>query len=193
MKTVGLTGGISTGKSTVAAVFEELGIAVFYSDFIARELMITQPGIISSLKKHFGDAVYNQDQSLNKALLSKLIFENINARQTINSIVHPYVWKAFKTWSDEAISPYVIMESALLFQSGFYKMLDSIIVIESELELRKQRLAKRDSISITEAEKRITSQDFQIPSGSKYDTIKNSNELVLPQIIKIHEQKISNV
>lgn len=190
----GLTGGIGAGKTIVAGIFEKLGVPVYFSDIRARILIDTDPGIIAELQKMLGDDIYVNGR-INKGKFSLYIFNETEIRDKVNLVVHPVVWKDWDKWCSTQNAPYVMVESALLFQTGYNSFLDSIIVVDSDITTRAGRIAKRDGISLSEAEIRINNQNFKIPEkpGTKLFTINNnrSDDMILPQVLKIHRNLIS--
>jgi len=151
---VGIAGGIGSGKSSVAKAFENLGIPVFYADPEARKLMTHSPTIKSKLIHAFGEHIYTHNQ-LNKAALSKLVFYNDAARKTINNIVHPEVRNAFEHFAKSKQADIVMIEAAILFETGLYKTLDATILVLADETQRLMRIISRDKISKATAKKRI--------------------------------------
>lgn len=190
---IGIAGGIGSGKSSIAKAFENLGIPVFYADPQARELMKNSPKIKSKLIQAFGADVYQGNQ-LNKPALSKLIFSDDLARETINKIVHPEVRLAFDNWAKSCQSDTVMIEAAILFDTGLYKTLDATILVLADENQRLKRIMSRDNISEAEARKRFASQ--QIPENHKNLAtflINNNDEAeVLPQILNIYNKITHN-
>ena len=192
MKKIGITGGIGSGKTYVAAVFQSLGIPIFYADIQAKKLMTSSEKLIKLLKEEFGNDIY-KDSDLNKEKLASIVFSNSNKLQKLNSLVHPIVKEEFNNWCKEQTSPYVIKEAAILFESNSHLGLDVVICVLAPLELRMKRLLKRDNYSEMEIKKRI---ENQISQGEKeklsdYIIVNDEKNLLLPQIIKIHEKLIN--
>lgn len=181
---VGLTGGIGSGKTTVSAVFEKLGIAVYNSDFRARGVMSNQV-IVSAIRDCFGD-VYRQGV-LDRKRLGEIVFADSEKLRLLNSIVHPAVAEDFMEWSEQQSSPYVIIESAILFESGFNCLTDKIIVVDAPLEIRIARVLSRDALTRKEAEQRIKAQmgDTERLQGADYVIVADGERLLLPQITDI--------
>ncbi|MEY3245890.1 MAG: hypothetical protein RL253_1050, partial [Bacteroidota bacterium] len=117
MLKIGLTGGIGSGKSTVAKVFETLGIPVYKADDEAKRLMATHPELIKQIKQHFTEQAY-QDGKLNKSFLSSVVFYNKKQLELLNSLVHPFTIEDGKAWMLRQKTPYAIKEAALIFESG---------------------------------------------------------------------------
>ncbi|WP_421919926.1 dephospho-CoA kinase [Marinifilum sp.] len=189
MLKIGLTGGIGTGKSMVAEVFKLLQIPVYVSDMEAKHLMVQSNEIRNQLIEKFGTEVYHHDLSLNRKYLSGLIFNNPHALQDVNAIVHPVVRKHFQEWSEKQQSPFVIQESAILFDTGLYKNFDKIICVTADEEIRIQRVMKRDGMDAKAVKGRMKNQLSESDKIEKSDfVIYNNSELILPQIMKIHDE-----
>ena len=187
---IGLTGGIGSGKTTAAEVFKKLGIAVYNSDEEAKKLMNSDTTIINKLKMIFGYDIYDSNNLLNKKKLAGLIFNNKDKLNTVNSIVHPVVKNHFKKWVNKQNAPYVIKETAILFESGINKDVDKIITVTAPIQLRINRLMKRDTISKEEIMKRINNQfDDEYKINKSDFVIKNDEkELIIRQILLINEK-----
>ncbi|NPA69113.1 MAG: dephospho-CoA kinase, partial [Chlorobi bacterium] len=158
MNTVGLTGGIGSGKTTVAEVFKKLGIAVYNSDTQAKKLMNNNPEIINKLKMIFGYGIYDSKNQLDKKKFADLIFNDKNKLNTVNSIIHPAVKKHFEIWASKQNSPYIIKETAILFESGIYKNVKKIITVTAPINTRIERVIKRDKTTKEKILQRIKNQ-----------------------------------
>lgn len=190
MRKVGLTGGIASGKSIVASVLGKLNVPVYYADKRAGELINTSETIILGLKKLLGDDLYT-DGRANKETLTRSIFHNPEMKTKIDDLVHPVVMEDWNRWCSRTDSGYCVMESALLFQTGYYRQMNMIVVTEAKEEVRKVRLAKRDGITQQEAAERIQSQGFVIHGGMEVPifVIRNDDdrEMLLTQVLKLNE------
>ena len=144
MKVIGLTGGIGSGKSTVAEYFRELGIPVFDSDSAAKRLMNDSEQLRKEISNLFGDKAY-QKGILNREFLAERVFNDAALLEGLNAIVHPAVRREFQEWVAKQDAPYVIQEAAILFEVGAYKLLDEMILVWAPKELRIKRVMKRDS------------------------------------------------
>ncbi|MDH3698293.1 MAG: dephospho-CoA kinase [Flavobacteriaceae bacterium] len=144
MKVIGLTGGIGSGKSTVAEYFRGLGIPVFNSDSAAKRLMNDSEQLRKEIRKLFGDEAY-QKGILNREFLAERVFNDAALLEGLNAIVHPAVRREFQEWVEKQDAPYVIQEAAILFEGGAYKLLDEMILVWAPKELRIKRVMKRDS------------------------------------------------
>jgi dephospho-CoA kinase len=154
--TVGLTGGIGSGKSTVAKVFELLGVPVFYADLVAKEVY-NDADIKKLLVDKIGIDIYNNGV-LNKERMRSFLFESESNRNFINQLIHPRVAERYKDWKQRQKAPYIIREAAILIESGTYKDCDQIIVVTAPITLRIERVMKRDNLNQEEVSKRIHSQ-----------------------------------
>jgi len=194
MKKIGLTGGIGSGKSFVASIFEKLEVPVYYSDAEAKRLMNVHNEITEKLIALFGNEVYTEKNSLNRAFLASKIFANKDLIAKVNAIVHPVVRNDFNEWAQKQHSHYVLQESAILFEIGAYKLLDATILVIAPNELRIKRAAQRDGVLEEEVIKRMNNQGNQQELSKMADFIINNNEqeMLLPQIINIHQQIMKN-
>lgn len=169
-KIIGLTGGIGSGKTTVANYFIALGIPVYIADEAGRKLMQSQE-ILDLIKDQFGNSIFDDNQ-LNRAKLAEIVFNNPEKLKQLNAIIHPAVKNDFKDWLKEHDkSPLVIYEAAILFESGNYKKFDFIITVTAPLEKRIERVIKRDKVSRDQVLKRINAQWTDEQRISKSDFI----------------------
>ncbi|MCZ4695163.1 dephospho-CoA kinase [Ancylomarina euxinus] len=187
---IGLTGGIGSGKSLVADFFRQLGIPVYTSDIEAKKLMQTDDLIRSSLIEAFGESVYLKSGDLNRVKLAEVIFSNNEALKKVNAIVHPQVRLHFQEWVlKQTEAPYVIQESAIIFDTGLYKNFDKIITVTADESIRIDRVVERDSCTKESVLERMSKQMSEQERIVKSDfVIYNNSELVIPQIIAIHNQ-----
>ena len=156
-KIIGLTGGIGSGKTTIANYFKTLGIPVYIADDEARAITDTTE-ILNTIKTIFGKEVFQND-SLDRKKLAQIVFDNPDKLQKLNAIIHPAVQKHFKNWLEKHSNhPFVIKETAILFESGSYKHCDIIITVVVPLEIRIKRVMQRDKISKEAVLKRIQQQ-----------------------------------
>ena len=192
MKKIGITGGIGSGKTYVASVFQSLGIPIFNADIQAKKIMTSSEKLIKLAKEEFGNDIY-KDSDLNKEKLASIVFSNSDKLQKLNSLVHPIVKEEFNNWCKKQTSPYVIKEAAILFESNSHIGLDAVICVSAPLELRIERLLNRDDYSEKEIKKRIENQISQEEKEklSDYIIVNDEKELLLPKIIKFHKELLS--
>lgn len=158
---LGITGGIGSGKSYVAHLLEEKGFPLYDTDREAKRLTLTHPRIREALSTLLGTEVYQADGTLNKPLLASYLFSSPEHAEQINGIIHPCVYEDFQVWAhrqEEAGAKVVIMESAILFESGFQKTVDYVVMVYAPLELRIKRAMQRDSASEAQIRARISAQ-----------------------------------
>lgn len=191
---VGITGNIGSGKTTVCKIFEVLGIPVFYADDEAKKVMIEDDVLIAGIKQAFGNESYFEDGSLNRKHIAGIVFNNKEELLKLNALVHPAVFRAFDKWViNQKNVPYVLKEAALLFESDSYKMCDRSVLVTAPLDIRIQRVTQRDGITADEVKSR---NDRQFSEEKKLamanDVIINDDtQLVIPQVIKMHELYLS--
>lgn len=192
MLKVGLTGGIGSGKTTVAKVFQLLGIPVFDADFNAKLIMNTNEEMQKELVEAFGADIYNSEGLDRKKLADKVFNDEIKLAK-LNSIVHPHTIKASETWAKQQQTKYVIKEAALLFESGSNKELDYIIGVIAPMELRMERVIRRDNTNKKEVELRISKQQGEEITKSLCDylIINDDEHLVIPQVLELHQLLLS--
>lgn len=156
-KIIGLTGGIGSGKTTVAKQFETLGVPVYIADMEARKIM-DLPETIQLVKEEFGNSIFDEE-ALNREKLAKIVFENPEKLQKLNNIIHPLVKEHFQVWvQKKKDSIFVIKETAILFESGSYIDCDKIITVTAPLALRIERVLERDDSDYESVMKRVESQ-----------------------------------
>ena len=154
---VGLTGGIGSGKTTVANFFSELGIPVYNADFEAKRIMNSSALVKKKLIKAFGKEAYIKGK-LNSTFLASIVFSDKSKLDIINNIIHPEVGKDFLSWVKKQEAPYVIEESAILFENDLIGHFDYIITVTAPVEVRINRIIKRDQSSKEEILLRMSSQ-----------------------------------
>lgn len=189
MLRVGLTGGIGSGKTTVARIFEILQVPVFDADKAARNLMNENPSVRADVIKIFGEKSYSQN-ALNRKFISGIVFNDPEKLAALNGIVHPATLQNAQEWFNSQSGLYAIKEAALLFEAGAEKDVDYVIGVSSPLPLRIQRIQHRDGLSTTEIEARINRQMNEEEKLKRCDFVLYNDEkqLLLPQVIALHEQ-----
>jgi dephospho-CoA kinase len=196
MQKIGITGGIGSGKTTVARVFEQLGIPVYHADYWAKELMNTDPLVIERLKELFGNDIYDSACKANRKRIAELVFADKNKLNELNSIIHPAVWLHGENWlKQHADKPYLLKEAAILFESGGNKGVDKVIMVSAPKEIRLERVMKRDNVTREEVEARMANQwpDEKKTALSDFVIVNDGRQLVIPQVLEIHRQLLNGL
>ena len=190
MLKIGITGGIGSGKTTVCKIFEILGIPVFYADDEAKNLMVNDLVLIDEIKIAFGKQAYFNDGQLNRKYIAEIVFNDKSKLNTLISLVHPAVFKAMDVWAYNQKSKYVLKEAALLFESGSYRYNDYNILVSSDLELRIERIAKRDLMNKEQIKARIDAQlsETEKEKLANFVVFNNETRFLIPQVLKLHHQ-----
>jgi dephospho-CoA kinase len=186
---IGLTGGIGSGKTTVAKIFELLGVPVYYADDASKSLYATNKDLMTDLKKHFGEDIYI-DEQLNRSKLAAIVFNDAAKLDLLNSLVHPLTIKDAEEWMQQQTTPYIIKEAALLFEAGSASVLDYIIGVSTPQPLRIKRVIERDGVGREEVLSRMQRQMDEESKMLLCDfVIKNDEqEMVIPQVLALHER-----
>lgn len=187
MLKIGLTGGIGSGKSTIARVIKTLGYPVYTSDRRAAELTNNHVAIREGLIRLFGAHIYQADRKLNKQALASIIFQNKQALQQVNSIVHPIVSADFDRWCQQQTSTLVFFESAILFESNLSHLFDRIITVSAPEETRLERVIRRDHTSKEKVIERMHNQlsDAERERMADYVIHNDDRQQVLTQILQM--------
>ncbi|MDB5116251.1 MAG: dephospho-CoA kinase [Mucilaginibacter sp.] len=189
MLKIGITGNIGSGKTTVSKMFEVLGIPVFYADTEAKNVMTTDPVLIAGIKEAFGQSSYFNDGSLDRKHIAQIVFNDDRELAKLNALVHPAVFRAFDAWvAGIKNAPYVMKEAALLFESTSYKMCDFSLLVTAPLELRVERVVKRDHLTRADVEAREAKQFTESRKRELADYIIENDEtqLIIPQVLQLH-------
>ena len=163
MKVLGLTGGIGSGKTTVAKMFLELGIPVYIADDRAKKLMQSDLQVQKDIISLFGKEAY-ENGNLNRAYIAEKVFGDKDLLEELNAVVHPAVGKNFEEWKKNQTTPYVVYEAAILFEKGGYKKCDKNLLITAPREMKIQRIISRDQATPAQIEARM---DHQWPDEKK--------------------------
>jgi dephospho-CoA kinase len=188
MLQIGLSGGIGSGKSTIAMVLEKMGYPVFYSDQVAKRLYDEHPLLQKQLVDLLGPEVY-RDGQLNKQFLSEQLFSNAELKAQVSALVHPIVRSAFENWAQQQTSDLVFNEAAILFETGAYLQFAATILVMAPLETRIERVQKRDSLSREDVLKRIANQwtDAQKMALTPYHIVNDGRPLLFQLELLIAE------
>ena len=186
---VGLTGGIGSGKTTVAKLFYKLGVPIYVSDIEAKHLMVNNVKLIESIKKLLGEESYIEGK-LNRSYISHQVFNNKVLLSALNDLVHPIVAKDFKEWYAVQEFPYVIKESAILFETKGDKDCDLVITVTAPLEERINRVVKRDDVEEKQVKSRIDNQisDEEKMKQSQFVIHNITLSKTKKEIFKIHKR-----
>lgn len=188
---VGLTGSIGSGKTLIAQVFQHLGIDVYFSDTEAKKLY-QKAEVIQKIKDLFGLQVFTNNL-LDKQKLANLVFTDKNELNKLNALIHPLVQEDFEDWTTKQKSPYVIMESAIIFETKWNTLFDKIINVSTPINLIIERVEKRDNTTKEKIYERMNNQ-LSIEEKNRlsdYIIINDNIKLCLPQICKIHADLLS--
>lgn len=190
MMKIGVTGGIGSGKSTVCNIFRNLGVPVFDSDQVSRDIVDEDENINSALKATFGKDMFFQDGTMDRKRLAQLVFNNPPELEKLNAIIHPVVFRKFDEFCEKnKKARYLIKEAAILFETNTHKNLDRIINVYAPKELRIERVLKREETTREKIEKimRFQYSDEDKNKLSDYIIVNENIDDLLPQVMEIHE------
>jgi dephospho-CoA kinase len=185
---LGVTGGIGSGKTSVCRVFDVLGVPVFSADREAREIMENDNEVMRSLNKLAEKDLYLKG-SLDRMELASIIFNDRAILEKVNLLVHPIVFNHFSKWASVQKAPYVIMEAAILFESGASKYVDRVATVVAPVEQRVKRVIHRNKLSREQVVERIKNQmdDEMRIKLSDYVINNSENDMIIPAILKIND------
>jgi dephospho-CoA kinase len=188
MMVVGLTGGMGSGKTTVANYFKELEVPVYIADDAAKALMNTNAELKSKVLSLFGDLAYRNNE-IDRKYIAAQVFNDQKKLEQLNNIIHPAVILDFENWKNKQESPYVIYEAAILFETGGYKKCDLVILVTASIEGRIKRLQLRDRSSVEEIEARIQHQwsDDEKRKLADFEIINTNLPTTKEQVRNLHE------
>ena len=189
---IGLTSGIGSGKTTVARIFELLGIPVYYADDAAKRIMNEDGELKTVIQKQFGKEAYDNGE-LNRAYLSAKVFTDPFQLEILNSLVHPATIRDAAEWMNRQKAPYTIKEAALIFESGSSELLDYVIGVYAPSQLRIKRAMERNHLDYDEVKQRMEKQlDENLKMKLCDFVIYNDEEhLLIPQVIELHQKLLS--
>ncbi len=185
-KTIGITGGIGSGKSVVSKILQLMGYPVYSSDQRAKEIMHEDQSLIAGLKELFGEEAY-LDSNLNRPYIAAQIFRDDSKRTAMNNLVHPAVRADFQQWIKQQNAPVLFQESALLFETGSYKLFDGVILVSAPEEVRIQRIKERDQLTDEQVQARFNAQLSEEEKMKLTDLViqNDGNHLLVPQILDL--------
>lgn len=189
MLKIGITGGMGSGKSTVAKVFETLGIPVYYADDAAKRILNENEELKAKIINYFGQDAYNEN-GLNRSYLASIVFNDREKLDLLNSLTHPLTIADANAWFEKQKSPYAIKEAALLFESGAAEGIDYVIGVDAPRAIRIRRIMQRDQLTASEIEKRFSKQLQEDIKMKLCDfVIKNDEQqLVIPQVLALDKK-----
>jgi len=190
LKTIGITGGIGSGKTTCCRIFETLGIPVYYADARAKKLMTSDKLLKAQIKDLLGKESYFRNGRLNRGFIASQIFNNKSLLKKMNVLVHPAVGRDVIRWAMKQTADYVMYEAALLVENGSYKNFTKLIVVSCPKEERIRRVTARDGTTVKEVKARMRNQLAEEKKIAVADYVINNDghEMLIPQIMKIHEK-----
>lgn len=188
MYKIGVTGGIGSGKSTVCELLRDRGVAVYDSDSRAKQLMAESEALREQLIAAFGAECYNAD-GLDRAFLASKVFGNEEALQQLNSIVHPAVRADFQAWAEQQQSPYVVLESAILFEAGFETEVDATLAVMAPMPMRLERTMARDGVDKESVMRRMEHQlsDDELHRRASRTIVNINREYLEGDIEQLHK------
>jgi dephospho-CoA kinase len=189
---IGLTGGIGSGKTTVAKMFALLGVPVYYADEASKRLYHSNEVLKAGIQKSFGDDIYI-DGVLNKSKLASLVFNDPSKLELLNHLVHPLTISDAEAWMEQQTYKYIVKEAAILFETGSAKGLHYIVGVRAPEHVRINRVMQRDNLKREEVVSRMQRQMDEDIKMRLCDYIIDNNEqqLVIPQVLNLHNRFIS--
>jgi dephospho-CoA kinase len=190
MKVIGLTGGIGSGKTTVAHMFEELDVPVFIADKVSKNILANDPIVIEQIKQLLGAQSYkeqNGSEEPDRAFIASQVFRDKSLLQSLNEILHPKVRENFQTWKADQLSPYIIYEAAILFESGSDKFCDQVVLVTAPLQERIIRVMDRDGVTKEDVEIRLKNQ------WTDQDRLDMAHYVIINKDIQQTEQYVNNL
>jgi dephospho-CoA kinase len=186
MKRIGLTGGIGSGKTTVAKLLSVLGFPVYNSDERAKIITNTNPNILLRVRELFGDRVFNSNGELNRIELGQIVFSDANKLQVLNNIIHPEVAIDFENWIKHQHAKVVFKEAAIIFELGLEEHLDQVWAVSAPDDIRINRVVSRSDISEEEVKERMKRQlpQSDIIEKANFVIINDNKHLIIPQVLQ---------
>ncbi len=184
---LGVTGGIGSGKSTVCKIFNVLGIPVFSADDEGHSIMETDTGLKDELNRLIGEDLYATGE-LDRSKLASLIFNDDFLLDRVNSLVHPRVFELYQEWREQQQADYVIFEAAILFEAGAEEYVDKILAVIAPLEERINRVMGRNRMTREQVMERVNKQikEEEMLKRSDYYINNSENTMIIPEVMKIH-------
>ena len=189
MKKIGLTGGIGSGKTTVAEVFKQLGISIYSADDRAKAIMVSDAELKLQILNTFGAESY-ANGLLNRSYIAGKVFSNQSELEKLNAIVHPVLKRDFDLWCTHQKGAYILKEAAILFESSAHLGLDKVVLVSAPKDLRIKRVLKRDSTSKEEVLSRMDKQwtDAKKRALADFEIVNNEKKSIIKQVLVIHKE-----
>ena len=198
-KIIGITGGIGSGKSTVAEIIEEFGYPVYYSDDLAKEIVNNYAELQLKIRALLGDEAYDASGRYDRAFVAQKVFDNVNQLNQLNSLIHPAVKKDFERWVEDQDETFLFKETALLFELKLHEACDRSILVTADDEIRIRRVMERDNKTTGQVQAIINRQmpenekaamaDFVIFNNEGFAELRNATNLVLKQLAASFNQE----
>lgn len=191
---LGVTGGIGSGKTSVCRVFNVLGVPVFSADTRAKEIMDNDEEIRAGINALAGTDLYSGG-TLDRMGLASIIFNSPDILGKVNALIHPVVFDHFRIWEDEQTAPYVIMEAAILFETGRAGQLDRIATVITPAEERIIRVINRNKLTRDQVIERMRNQmdDETRIKLSDYIIYNSENDMIIPAVLGIHADILNQI
>ena len=203
MLIVALTGGIASGKSVVSSILEELGCYIHHADRVAHEIMESEKPAWKKIVAHFGEKILNEDKTINRSRLGKIVFSDKKEQNVLNELIHPLVKKNKKETIEklekEGTNTIFVSEAALTIEAGFIDFFDKVVVVYCKKEVQVERLIERDQISRKDAVKKLMSQmpseeklkyaDYIIETSGSLQSTVEQIERIYRNLVIDHEMK----
>jgi dephospho-CoA kinase len=188
MLTIGLTGGMGSGKSTVARILRVLEVPVFEADAAGRAALDDDPGLRAAVAGRFGHHLYASGK-LDRKALADIVFQDPGALATLNGLVHPVVRETFRAWVAVQHAAYVVMESAILVETGGHGAFDRLVVVSAGEEVRMRRVMRRDGVSGEAVKARMRNQATEEERLARADhvLVNEEDRLLVPQVLALHQ------
>lgn len=194
MLTIGLTGGIGSGKSTVANYFAELGITIIDADLIAREVVVPDSPALQNISQHFGKEILNPNGELDRKKLRDIIFADTQQRDWLENLLHPLIRQVIKQRLLTATSPYCVVVIPLLLEKNMQDWVDRILVVDATEQLQKTRLQQRDQLTAQQIDTMLATQlTRQQRLTAAHDTINNDGDrdALHAQVTALHKKYLA--
>ncbi|MEI6434254.1 MAG: dephospho-CoA kinase [Bacteroidota bacterium] len=187
MLITGLTGNIGSGKTTVAGIFGAIGIPVYYADEESKKIL-DEPEVRNKIVDIFGSGIIAAESRINRKALASLVFNNKDELCRLNSILHPRVKEHFRNWKEKQQAPYIIQESAIIYENNLAADYDIIIHVSCPKEIAINRVIKRDEVDGNSVLRRMQFQivDEEKSAFADYVIINDGKQPVIPQVLNIH-------